>query len=213
LIQIINSIAAQLKLQRDQEVFEVAGHGSFSLRNVHSSWSAELMLGALDYYQKRDIPALQIVPGGDHWTIDVPDMSAPWNATKEPVWRWLREPWTYPVPENSTAATNLSALRGNRITEAARWEEDEWEICAGAAPDVPEGEMRVVPLGTLIAADESLLPVVNPAIDEGLWRDPDPDSEWQPWTTAEEDDPAATDEFIKDFQQDWPFGQLNGGLL
>lgn len=184
--QIINSIAAQLKAQRDREVFEVTGQGLFTLRKAHSSWATQFMLGAFDYYQERDIPALQIVPDKAHWTIDVPDMRAPWNATKEPVWRWLHEPWTYPVPENSTAATNLSALRGDRITEAARWEEGEWEICAGEAPDVPEDEMRVVHLGTLVAADGSLLPVVNLAIGEGLWRDPDPDSEWHPWRSREE---------------------------
>jgi hypothetical protein len=155
------------------------------------------MLGAFDYYQKRNIPALQVVPDKAHWTIDVPDMSAPWNTTKEPVWRWLHEPWTYPVPEDATAATNLSALRGDGVTEAARWEEDEWEICAGAAPDVPEDEMRVVPLGNLVAADPSLAPVVDLPIGEALRRDPDPDSEWHPWRKREQqqkDDTAGTNE-------------------
>jgi hypothetical protein len=98
------------------------------------------MLGAFDYYQKRDIPALQIVPDQAHWTVDVPDMSMPCSATTEPVWQWLHEPWTYPVPKHSTAATNLAALRGERITEVMRWEEDEWEIFAGEGPDVREDE-------------------------------------------------------------------------
>ncbi len=180
-VKIINDIAAQLKAQRDREVFEVAGLGSFTLRKVHSSWATEFMLGAFDYYQKRDIPALQIVPDKAHWTIDVPDMSVPWSATKEPVWQWLHEPWTYPVPKDATAATNLAALRGDRITEVTRWEEDEWEMFAGAGPDVAKDEMRVVSLGTLVAADKSLVPVMNLAIEEGLWRDPGPDSEWHPW--------------------------------
>jgi hypothetical protein len=178
-IQIVNNIAAQLKARRDQETFEVAGRGSFILRKVHSTWTTELMLGALDYYQNSDIPALQIVPNGSHWTIDVPDMSVPWNATTEPVWRWLHEPWTYPVPTHSTAATNLAALRGEPITEVMRWEENEWEIFAGAGPDVPKEDVRVVRLGTLLAADESLVPAVHLAIGEGLWRDPK--SEWHPW--------------------------------
>jgi hypothetical protein len=39
----------------------------------------------------------------------------------------------------------------------------------------------VAPLGTLLGADESLLPVVNLAIGEGLLRDHDSDSEWRPW--------------------------------
>lgn len=180
-VTILNEIAAQLRAQRNREVFEVAGLGSFTLRKVHSSWAAEFMLGAFDYYQKRDIPALQIVPDKAHWTIDVPDISAPWSASTEPVWRWLKEPWTFPVPKDSTAATNLAALRGERITEVTRWEEDEWEMFAGPGPDVREAEMRVVALGTLVAADKSLDPVMHLAISEGLWRDPDPDSEWHEW--------------------------------
>src|SRR5215467_4899783 len=48
LIQIINSIAAELKAQRDREVLEVARHGLFTLQTVHSSWATELILGAFD---------------------------------------------------------------------------------------------------------------------------------------------------------------------
>jgi hypothetical protein len=183
---IINDIAGQLKAQPDRRVFEVTGLGSFTLRKVDSSWATEFMLGAFDYYQKRDIPALQVVPDNAHWTIDVPDMSVPWNATSEPVWRWLKESWTYPVPEHATATTDLAALRGERVTEAMRWEEDDWEIFTGDGPEVSKDMMRVVPLGTLIAADKSLVPVVNLAIEEGLWRDPDPDSEWRPWRKREQ---------------------------
>src|ERR1041385_3718369 len=73
-VKIINDIAGQLKAQRDREIFEVAGLGLFTLVKVHSSWAAEFMLGAFDYYQKNDIPALQIVPDKAHWTIDVPNM-------------------------------------------------------------------------------------------------------------------------------------------
>lgn len=183
---VINDIAGHLKAQADRRVFEVNGLGSFTLRKVHNSWATEFMLGAFDYYQKRDIPALQIVPDKAHWTIDVPDMSAPWNVIAEPVWQWLHEPWTFPVPEDSTAATNLAALRGDQITEVTRWEEDEWEMFAGSGPDVLKDDMRVVSLGTLIAADKSLVPVMNLAIEEGLWRDPDPDSEWHPWRKGQQ---------------------------
>jgi hypothetical protein len=180
-VKIVSDIAAQLKAQRDREVFEVDELGSFTLRKAHSSWAAEFMLGAFDYYKKRDIPALQIVPDKVHWTIDVPDMSVPWSASSEPVWRWLEEPWTFPVPKDSTAATNLAALRGQRITEVMRWEESEWEMFAGPGPDVTRDDMRVVALGTLVAADNSLAPAVSLAIEEGLRRDADPDSEWHPW--------------------------------
>jgi hypothetical protein len=178
-LKIINDVATQSKAQHDREVFKVIGLGSFTLRKVHVSWATEFMLGALDYYQVKEIPALQIVPDQDHWTIDVPNMSVPWSASQEPVWRWLRESWTYPVPQDSTAVTDLAALRGDRITEACRWEEDEWELFAGAGPDVAKDEMRVVALGTLLAVDPSLDPVVNLAIGTGLWRDDV--SEWHPW--------------------------------
>ncbi|HEV2960190.1 MAG TPA: DUF4262 domain-containing protein [Candidatus Angelobacter sp.] len=179
---ILNAIAVRLKPQLDWEAmkFEVGEQGSFTLRKAHASWATEFMRGALDYYDVREVPALQVVPDKAHWTIDVPDLSAPWNANTEPVWRWLHEPWTYPVPEGATAATDLEALRGERVTEAMRWEEGEWEIFVGDGPNIPEDELRMVPLGTLLGADESLVPVVNLAIGEGLLRD-DPDSEWRPW--------------------------------
>jgi len=180
-IQIVNDIAAQLKTQPDREAFEVSGRGSFTLRKVHSSWARDLMSGTFDYYGNRDIPAFQIVPDKARWTIDVPDMGVLWNATTEPVWRWLHEPWTYPVPTDSTAATNLPALRGDRITELVRWEENEWEAFAGTGPDVPKDDVRVVPLGTPLAVDETLVPAVHLAKGEGLWRDPNPKSEWQSW--------------------------------
>jgi len=179
--KIINSIATKLTPQVDwtKVKFDVESFGVFSLRKVHMSWATTLMLGALDFYQVREIPALQIVPDEAHWTIDVPDMTAPWSAITAPVWRGLHEPWAYPVPANSVAVTNLGALRGERVTEAVRWEEDEWELFAGAGPDVPKEERRVVPLGVLLAADESLVPVVSLSIGSGLWRDAV--SEWHPW--------------------------------
>ncbi|HUM06578.1 MAG TPA: DUF4262 domain-containing protein [Terriglobales bacterium] len=184
--QIIRDAIAQLRASRDRELIEAAGLGSFTLRKVDSSWARELMLGVFDYYQKKDIPAFQIVPDRDHWTIDVPNMSVPWAATQEPVWRWLHEPWSYPVPEDSTATTNLAALRGERITEACRWEEGEWELFAGAGPDVPNEEMRVVSLGTLLAVDASLEPVVNLPIGTGLWRDAT--SDWHAWLKKDSDE-------------------------
>src|SRR5215831_1452193 len=57
-VEIINEIAAQLKAGRDRQRFEVTGYGSFTLRKVDTSWAAGFILGAFDYYQKRDIPGL-----------------------------------------------------------------------------------------------------------------------------------------------------------
>jgi hypothetical protein len=178
--KIIGDTAAHLRASHDRELVEIAELGSFTLRKVDGSWARQLMLGVFDYYQNKDIPALQIVPDRNHWTIDVPNMSVPFSAAREPVWKWLREAWTYPVRQDSTAITDLAALRGDRITEACRWEEDEWELFAGAGPDVPKNEMRMVALGTLLAADPSLEPVVNLTIGTGLWRR-DAISEWHPW--------------------------------
>jgi Domain of unknown function (DUF4262) len=186
--KIILNAVARLKTSRDRKLVEMAGLGSFTLREVDSSWAKELMLGVFDYYQKKDIPALQIVPDQDHWTIDVPNMSVPWSSRKEPVWKWLREPWTYPVGQDSTAVTDMAALRGDRVTEACRWEADGWELFAGAGPDVAKDEMRVVALGTLLAVDLSLEPVVSLAIGTGLWRDDV--SEWHPWGSVERRDPS-----------------------
>jgi len=43
-----------------------------------------------------------------------------------------------------------------------------------------EDDARVVPLGTLLALDPSLEPVMNLAIGEGLWRDGE-HGPWNPW--------------------------------
>jgi uncharacterized protein DUF4262 len=185
-MRIINDIASTMKQQetREAQELDVESCGYFSLRQVDPSWATALMLGALDFYGVEEIPALQIVPDAAHWTIDVPNLSEPWSPITAPAWRWLRETWTYPVPSKSTVTTNLSALRGDRITEAARWEEDYWELFAGAGPDVSRDDTRVVPLGTLLAADQSLEPVVSLPVGSALWRDGI--SDWNLWPTGKE---------------------------
>jgi|SRR5262245_39856705 len=179
---IINEIAKNLVAAStpDHLTVVVDELGSFSLRQADMSWSSALMLGAFDFYQRRDIPGFQIVPDNEHWTLDIPDLTRPWNAKSEPVWRWLHEPWEYSVSPQSVASTNLDALRGDRITEAARWEDDQWELFAGAGPDVPRSDVRVVPLGTLLAMDPSLEVVTSLKVGEALWRDTS-DFMWHPW--------------------------------
>jgi hypothetical protein len=83
------------------------------------------------------------------------------------------------VPKDSVALTDLDVLRGARITEVMRWEEDQWEIFSGSGPEIPESERRVVPLGILLETDESLVQAVDLRVGTGFWRDED--SEWNPW--------------------------------
>jgi hypothetical protein len=64
--------------------------GSFRIRPVHESWATQLLLGAIDFYGRDDVRAVQLIPEGDAWTIDVPDLSVPWSAAREPIWRWLK---------------------------------------------------------------------------------------------------------------------------
>jgi hypothetical protein len=177
--EILHAITVELAAEQVSETrcFDLGPRGSFSLRKVHSSWVSALMRGALDFYQVNDLTAFQIVDG-NHWTIDVPNLSEPWSSTAAPAWQWLHEKWTYPVPLNSVGITNLAALRGEPITEVMRWEEDEWELFSEPGPDVPKEELRVVPLGTLIASDSSLDRIVKLSVGTGLRREGK--SEWHP---------------------------------
>ena len=183
---IINTIASSLdkRASWENERILIGSLGYFSLRQVDSSWVNALMLGAIDYYGNRYISALQIVPDDDHWTIDIPNMAQPQNSIAEPVWQWLQEPWSFSIPSGAVATTNLSALRGEPITEAARWESDQWELFAGAGPDVSPVDIRVTPIGTLLAVDQSLGMVVSLQIGQACWRE-SPDLEWHPWVRSD----------------------------
>jgi hypothetical protein len=185
--KVIKSVIGKLQSPVDWNTPIVADSwGTFSLRKVHTSWATALMLGAFDYYPGRSIEAYQIVPDEAHWTIDVPNLAQPWSPSQAPGWRWLKEEWKYPVPKDSVALTDLNALRGGRITEVMRWEEDQWEIFAGVGPEIPESERRAVPLGVLLDADASLLPAVDLRVGMGFWRDDTP--EWQAWASDEDAD-------------------------
>lgn len=185
-LRVVNTIAAEWA--PGKESYTIESLGRFSLRKADLSWTGRLMSGAVDFYGNTSIAAWQIVPEPAYWTLDIPDMRRPWSAEEEPVWQWMHVPWTLPVSSSSTAATDLAALRGDRITEAARWEEDEWDLFAGDSANVPEEEARIVPLGTLLAVDPSLMPAVTLPVGRALLRDAD-DGEWQPWGSGA--DPVA----------------------
>ena len=154
--------------------------GEFSFLTVLKSWSKMMLLGAADYYKNANIQAYQIVPDATHFTYDIPDMSREWTVSTEPVWQWLDREWPYNVPKTSKVITNLEALQGECITELTRWEEDEWEMFAGPGPDVQEGDIRIVSLGTILGIDNTLLQAVEHEVGNGLWRT-DKDSGWHKW--------------------------------
>jgi hypothetical protein len=138
----------------------------------------------VDYYGLKQIKAFQIRPDQKHWTIDVPNMREPWSPIGQPIWKWLEAEWEFPVPSTSKAITNLDALRGHPITEVMRWEEGEWELFAGAGPDVDKNDMRIVPLGTMLGYDSTLECIVNLEVGSGIWRDERGDA-WHPWGSRE----------------------------
>jgi len=159
---------------------EISAFGTFLFRRADVSWVRLLLLGALDYYDRAEIPAYQVVPDAAHWTIDVPDLSQQWSASLEPVWKWLADDWTLPVPPTSHVAMNLAALRGSRVTEVSRWEEDYWEAIAGPVSAVTTDDARVVPLGTLLGSENSLSRVLELKVGESIWRAPE-SGDWTVW--------------------------------
>lgn len=161
---------------------EVPDLGAFEVRPVHPSWVRVLLLGACDLYAGSEVRALQLVPEAGHWTVDVPDLSRALAPGSEPIWRYLTEPWDLPVGQDATAVTNLEALRGAAVTEAMRWELDQWELFAGPGPEVVPEEARCVPLVTLLGADPSLRAIVDLAVGRGLWREGagEPWHDWGP---------------------------------
>jgi hypothetical protein len=161
------------------DTLDVPDVGSFAVGPADRSWSDHMVLGALDYYGRETLPALQLVPAGEMRTFDVPDTSRPWDAAREPVWRRLVPTGEPELPGTWTAVVDLDALRGKPVSEAARWEEDDWELFSGPGPDFGEDEVRVIALGLLLAHDPTLEPVTRLGIGEALWRDPP--GPWQPW--------------------------------
>ena len=154
--------------------------GAFRLQKVDPSWVDVMLLGAIEHHGRADVRAMQVLPDADHWSLDTPDLTQLWNANAQPVWAGLRQPWTYPFAPDAIATTNLAALRGARISEAARWEQDQWELFAGPGPDVLPEHARMVPLATLLAIDPTLQPVVQLDVGCALWRD-DQAGDWQEW--------------------------------
>ena len=179
---IISGAAAELLKDGNSSLAEVntGNLGRFNLNSVNPSWSRFMLLGAFDFYKNNQIKAIQICPNGKFWTIDIPDMTNDWESSSGPIWEKLGSGKSVKIQNFSRAVTNLSALRGERITEAARWEVDEWELFAGCGPDVLPGDVRVVPLGILLAVDPTLEEIASLEVGQARWRDAS-ESEWHTW--------------------------------
>lgn len=156
----------------------VPRRGTFMFGPVCREWGSRLLLGAIDYYQEF-VESRQLLPDAAHTTIDVPDLSKPLVAETARSWRWLDDVWPFGVSAKSEVMTNLRALMGERVTEAARWEEGYWEAFAGSGEDVRPEDARLVPLGTLLGADPSAEALTRLPVGAATWRDPD--GEWQAW--------------------------------
>jgi len=162
-------------------VFEVSDGVSgeaFMLLEMHSTWKESMILGVFDYYNNNNIKAFQILPTKVK-PIDVPVMSNSWDK-EDPIWCWLKKEWKEDIPISSYVVTNLGFLQGETITEIMRWEDDFWEMFAGAAPDVPDEDVRILPISTMLAIDKSLKPAVELSIGSGLWRE-NKQSKWEVW--------------------------------
>jgi hypothetical protein len=179
-LAVVNQISRQLVAGTPvRESLYVEGYGFFTLRTCHDSWSSKMMLGAFDYYQDASISALQVCLPGYMSTLEVPNMQQRFSIDREPAWRWLFERWSLHVPEKSIAVTNMLALKGERITEAVRWEVDDWEMFVGPGATVAFDDARAVPLGLLLAIDPTLSPVMELKLGEGICRDAD-QGDWIP---------------------------------
>ena len=110
--------------------------------------------------------------------IDVPNCALPWGADSLQIWQWLELEWQFPVPKNSVAGADLGVLRGGRVIQAARWQNDQWEMFSVPMDGLSPDQVRVVPLGTLLALDETLSVVLDLDIGEGVGRDPE-DMKWR----------------------------------
>lgn len=166
----ILDIVAERAMQIDGgAAIETENYGTFRLCRADSTWSKALILGALDYYQCDDLPALQVVPDASRKTIDVPDMSSPQRA--DPVWRWLTEDWPYLASAKSVAFAGRDVLLGARVIEVGHAAENEWEFF-GQNSDEP----FVTSLGTLLGSDPSLAQALELPVGSNLRRRIDDDS-------------------------------------
>ena len=176
--EVVRSLDTTINIE--ELVVKIDSLGDFSFSRVDDSWSNQMMLGVYDFYDSKKIIVYQIKPDKNHYTLDIPNMEKKRESHSEPLWQWLDRDWNLSASKDSSAITNLDSLRGVPITEVMRWEESEWEMFAGAGPEVAKEDVRVVPISTLLAIDSSLAEALNLEIGKGIWRE-NFDSKWKKW--------------------------------
>ena len=61
-----------------------------------------------------------------------------------------------------------------------RWDLNEWEAFTQNGEDVPEEDVRIVPISVILGIDDSLEPILKLGIEKGFWRDKEI-MEWNSW--------------------------------
>ena len=84
--------------------------GEFTFKKAHDSWTTYLLKSAVTYHKRSDFTVLQIVPGEEHFTKDTPDLSLPFNTTREPICKCLKDEWSYYFPKNSNYIPKIGGL-------------------------------------------------------------------------------------------------------
>lgn len=168
---IINHISeALISSKTNNDRFQIDGLGAFNIKKIDSSWSKLLMLGVFDYYEIEGVEAYQIIPEADHFTLDTPDMSIPFDRRADKVWEWLDAPWTLTFPKDTFVLTDINALMGKPLNEFMRWDENIWEMFAGEGENIPDRDLRKVPLATMLGIDPSIYELLNVDVGKGFWR-------------------------------------------
>lgn len=188
---LLNAIAKEIEGGKSVKKLRVKFRkfGTFTLAQADSSWGDRMVLGALDFYDKKTIKVMQVLPEPERATIDIPPMTEVFDPKRHRVWQWLDGGWPYDLPTDAVAITNMDALQGYAISELVRWEESEWEIFSGPGPEVPQDEYVKIPFATLLAFDQSLEAALNLELTTGLFREFDEQGKegpWQAWEHKEE---------------------------
>lgn len=154
--------------------------GRFCLHLISESWPDELFLGAIDYYGCRP-KFMQIYPGEDSLTMDVPRLFGSWSVEDFPVWKWLEEDWNYSIPPKSIALTDTDILGGHAKAEVAcRFGKEYWEIYSRQPEEIEDQYKRFSPLGTILALYPDIEAATRLRSGHAIERFQN-QSDWRPW--------------------------------